>query len=385
MRLWSTLGALARAGHEITLITLATPKEVAEAPLDQLAAVSREIVIVCKDVEHFTGGASNYLRRLTSILASLPYSARRYLSAEMKEAVRKKLLAERFDVVFCDHVFSAVNLPECTLPILISTHNVESRILELYSQVEQNPLKALYARWESIRMKRLETRVFRRCNLGIACSSFDAEQINTLCPQLPMFVVPNVVDIEGCHGDAEDPATILYAGDMSWYPNCDALRYFVRESLPQVQKEIPKVRLVAAGRNPSSQFRAEFADVEALSFTGTLPDLRPVLRQATVAVVPLRIGSGTRLKILEFGAMGKPIVSSALGAQGLDFVPEKEILLADTPTEFAHQVIRLLRSPDLRQMLGSAARRRVQQDYCLETLDRSLANALRALTGHLTG
>jgi glycosyltransferase involved in cell wall biosynthesis len=198
-----------------------------------------------------------------------------------------------------------------------------------------------------------------------------------------MFVVPNVVDIHAYRGgDAEDPATILYAGDMNWYPNCDALRYFVREILPRVQKEVPGVRLVAAGRNPSVAFRAEFADVGALSFTGTLPDLRPALRQSTVAVVPLRIGSGTRLKILEFGALGKAIVSSTLGVEGLDFVPENEILLADTPSEFAHQVIRLLRSPELRQMLGWAARRRVQQDYCFEILDRSLANALRALSGH---
>ena len=139
------------------------------------------------------------------------------------------------------------------------------------------------------------------------------------------------------------------------------------------------MRLIAAGRNPTPEFRARFGDVTALEFTGTLPDLRPVIAKAAVTVVPLRIGSGTRLKILESGAMRKAIVSTSIGAEGLDFEPGKEILIADTPAIFARDVIELLRDPARRKMLGEAARNRVLQDYDRTALERSIMNALESL------
>ena len=166
---------------------------------------------------------------------------------------------------------------------------------------------------------------------------------------------------------------------MDWFPNRDALEYFVRAIFPLVQKEVPGVRLIAAGRNPSPEFRARFADVSALEFTGTLPDLRPVIAKAAVCVVPLRIGSGTRLKILEAGAMGKAMVSTTVGAEGLDFVPGKEILIADDPAEFARNVVELLRDPARRKAIGEAARHRVLQDYDVTALERSIAAAFQRL------
>ena len=139
------------------------------------------------------------------------------------------------------------------------------------------------------------------------------------------------------------------------------------------------MRLIAAGRNPAPKFRARFGDVTALQFTGTLPDIRPVIAKATVTVIPLRIGSGTRLKILEGGAMRKAMVSTSVGAEGLDFEPGKEILIADTPAIFARDVIELLRDPARRKALGEAARNRVLQDYDRPVLERSVASALASL------
>ena len=139
------------------------------------------------------------------------------------------------------------------------------------------------------------------------------------------------------------------------------------------------MRLIAAGRNPAPGFKARFSDVTALEFTGTLADLRPVIAKAAVAVVPLRIGSGTRLKILEAGAMRKAIVSTSVGVEELDFKAGKEILIADDQVTFARDVVELLHDPARRKALGEAARNRVLRDYDRTVLERSVASALASL------
>ena len=126
-------------------------------------------------------------------------------------------------------------------------------------------------------------------------------------------------------------------------------------------------------------FARGFLMSSALEFTGTLPDLRPVIAKAAVCVVPLRIGSGTRLKILEAGAMGKAMVSTTIGAEGLDFDPGREILIADDPVSFARNVVDLLHDPARRKALGEAARKRVRQDYDITALERAVASALENL------
>ena len=122
-----------------------------------------------------------------------------------------------------------------------------------------------------------------------------------------------------------------------------------------------------------------FPTFPPLSSQGRLPDLRPVIAKAAVSVIPLRIGSGTRMKILKGGAMGKAMVSTSVGAEGLDFVPGKEILIADTPQRFAASIVELLRDPVRRRRLGEAARQRVGANYDLRTLERSIEIALNTL------
>ena len=286
----------------------------------------------------------------------------------------------RFDVIVCDNVFSAINLPAHAAPVVMNSQNVEYVILSRYVQHERNPFKALYARWEASKLRRFETAMYRRAVLAMACSNVDTGLIRSLCPGIRTAVAQNVVDVSEYAVNAEEePLTVVYQGGMDWFPNRDALEYFVRAIFPLVRQEVPGVRLIAAGRNPSPQFRARFADVSALEFTGTLPDLRPVIAKAAVCVVPLRIGSGTRLKILEAGAMGKAMVSTTVGAEGLDFVPGREILIADDPAEFARNVIELLRDPARRKAMGEAARHRVLQDYDVTALERSIAAAFQGL------
>jgi glycosyltransferase involved in cell wall biosynthesis len=211
----------------------------------------------------------------------------------------------------------------------------------------------------------------------LACSEVDARTFRRLRPDRPVVVVPNVVDVEGDGWAGEgEAATLLYQGGLDWYPNRDAVWFFASRVLPHIRRAVPAARLVVAGRNPSAGFARRLARVPGVELAGPVEDMRTVLRRASLSVVPLRIGSGTRLKILEAAAAARAVVSTRLGAEGLGFVDGEEIVLADEPEALADAVVRLLGAPGRRAAMGRAAQRRVEQDYSLDVLVRGLARAL---------
>jgi polysaccharide biosynthesis protein PslH len=378
MRVWSLLCAIADAGHEITLVTFAEPND-ADGTEHELRKVCKDSDIVRRRTKSLSG-STNYLARLAGILSLSPFTIDRFRSDEMRAVLERRLSSGAFDLVLCDNIYTTINLPPMPLPLVLNSHNVEHLILQRYAQQESNAFKALYARLEADKVRRFEAATYKRAALVMVCSKLDGNLLEQLSPGLKTAVAPNVVDVRDYEmATEEDPVTLVYQGGMDWFPNRDALEYFVRAIFPLVQKGIPGVRLIAAGRNPAAEFRARFSDVSALEFTGTLPDLRPVIAKAAVCVVPLRVGSGTRLKILESGAMGKAIVSTTIGAEGLDFVPGEEIVIADDPAAFATNVVELLRSPARRKAMGQAARNRVVQDYDVKALERSIAGVFRSL------
>jgi len=171
---------------------------------------------------------------------------------------------------------------------------------------------------------------------------------------------------------------VLYMGGMDWFPNRDAVEFFVTQILPELRVLAPEARFVVAGRNPPAEFVRRFA-ASGITFTGTVPDMRPEIARAAVCVVPLRIGSGTRLKILEAGAMGKPIVSTSIGAEGLDLIKGTEIILEDQPRAFAKAVADLLRDASRRRALGEEARRWVESRYSFPVLRSAVREALAKL------
>jgi polysaccharide biosynthesis protein PslH len=379
MRVWSLLRAIANTGHEITLATFAEPQD-ADGTGHELRKVCKDRDLVLRRTESLSG-SRNYLGRLAGVLSPSPFTLDRFRSDEMRAMLERRLKSGAFDLALCDNIYTTINLPPTRLPLVLNSHNVEHLILERYAEQESNPLKALYARLEAGKLRRFEAATYKRACMVMVCSSLDAGLIEQLCTGIKTTVAPNVVDVRDytMAGGDEDPFTLVYQGGMDWFPNRDALEYFVRAIFPLVKREVPAARLIAAGRNPASEFRARFADVPALEFTGTVADLRPTIAKAAVCIVPLRIGSGTRLKIVEAGAMGKAIISTAIGAEGLDFVPGSEILIADDPARFAREVVELLRDPARRKALGEAARKRVLRDFDMTALERSIAAAFESL------
>lgn len=386
LRIWAVVRSLAANGHQVHLLAFGNP--------DQLRRDREAVLDVCHGAEvvpHDRGSLSGRLdvgRRLRTLLSRSPYAAACSRSAEIRARIAEFVSRRRVDAIVCEETQHLVNFPEfLPVPLIVDHHNAEFVLLGRYLAQERNPVRALYAGWELRKVRRWERSASARADAVLVCSETDRSIFQNLSPRASIVVAPNVIDIQNYA--AAPPAAdgaILYAGGMDWYPNRDAVAFFAFQILPCLRKSVARpLRFVVAGRGPDPAFRRELASVPELEFTGFLPDLRTEIARAAVCVVPLRIGSGTRLKILEAAAMGKAVVSTRIGAEGLEFVDGREILLADAPGDFAAAIASLLADSSRCERIGRAARKRVEQQYNLSVLRRSIAQAMELIERKTAG
>lgn len=381
MRTWALLRSLAANGHAVDLLSFGKPEDL-EGEGSEVRRICRMVEVIPHALASLSKG-TDYWRRLRALPSPLPYGVARFRSREMQAKIHERLHSHPVDAVLCDTPYLLVNFPSALpAPLIVNTHNIEHLLLQRYSNHERNPARRTYAWLEGRKLRRWEQSAWARASLVLACSEQDRAAIGKLCPGLPIAVAPNVVDVDSYTPVFPgDGSTVLYLGGMDWYPNRDAVEFFVSEILPELRTLVPGAKFVVAGRSPSEEFRRRFAGVPQVEFTGTLADIRAEIARAAVCVVPLRIGSGTRLKILEAAAMGKPIVSTRLGAEGLDFADGQELLLADDPRHFGRAVAGLLADASQRRALGQAARRRVERRYDFPVLQAAVHQALAQLLG----
>lgn len=375
LRNWAMLRALAAEGHELSLLVLGRPGEAAD--YDSLKAVCAEVRTTSFGWSELSSG-QDYTGRLVSSFHPLPHSVRRFASPDVQSAIAGMLDPTRFDAVICEGAHALVNFPAHTpIPLILDNHNVEHLLLDRYVSRESNPVKRLYARIEAAKMRRWDRSACQRSAVVLACSKYDQQHLQELAPGSTIAVAPNVIDVDGYTPAAgDDGKTLIYVGGMDWYPNRDAVQFFAFEILPALRRLAGNVRFLVAGRSGPDGFTRQFEAIPGMEVTGTVPDIKPFIASAAVCVVPLRIGSGTRLKILEEAAMGKAIVSTALGAEGLDFEDGPEISIASPAAAFAEATARLLASPELRHRMGCAARAKVEREHGLPALRAALRPAL---------
>ena len=229
-------------------------------------------------------------------------------------------------------------------------------------------------------MARAEREWCRRVSLNVAVSQEDASRLGTISGNVDVFVVPNGVDTRALEPSTSDPTgDIVFVGGYSWFPNADGMEFFAYEILPRLRRTIPGVRVRWIGRAPTEvidRFRGLGVDM-----LGYVDDMRPEVHRARCVIVPLRIGGGTRLKILDAWALGKAVVSTSVGCEGLATESGRNILIADTPHEFAAEVVRVLSERSLRARLEAEARRTAIAHYDWETLGETMRTRYSSLLG----
>jgi polysaccharide biosynthesis protein PslH len=367
-------------GYQTTFISFGESKaNLAQTELFNLCA---EYILVDKEVQNLSVGA-NWFSRLSCLLRNKPFSLERFHSQAMTDRIASELARTNYALILCDGMYALRNVPQTDVPILLNCHNVENVLYRRYSDLESNPLKKAYATREGALMELAEVQSLARSMNAIACSPIDQAHLQTLSPSCRISVVPNIVDTDFFTAATSPSPTsapkLLFQGGMDWYPNRDAVQYFVRDIFPKVRQRIPQARFVAAGRNPPTKFVRSFAESDNIQFTGTVPDMRPYLQEADVVVVPLRIGAGTRIKILEACASGKVVVSTSVGAEGLDLRDRCEILIADDPGTFATRVVEAIQDHNMRESMARQAREAAVERYSQPVLNHHLQNAIYEL------
>ncbi len=298
--------------------------------------------------------AWDYARRFAD---EAPYAVNRFASEAVQRQLRCWYEDRSFDVAVCDFLDAAVNFPEkLTIPTVLFQHNVESEIWRRHATNGSGRLMKRVYGFEFRKMSRYEQAAMGRFRHVIAVSDHDRQLMSAWRESAGITVVPTGVDIEQFRGAAnarKEKPLVVFVGAMDWEPNVDAVEYFCREIWPRVAASVPHAHFRIVGRNPDARVRK--LACESVEVTGRVPSVVDHLQEAAVVVVPLRIGGGTRLKIYEAMAAGKAVVSTTVGAEGLDVHHGKDIVLADSPASFAESVTSLLKDPALRSRYGDAA------------------------------
>ena len=295
-----------------------------------------------------------------------PYVLDRYRSPELARRIERASGRGDIDVLVCDFLFPARDIPRSiATPKVLFQHNVEARIWERHAQVGRTFLHRAYFGSQYRRMKAAERQLCQGFDWVVAVSEDDANVFRN------QYGIRNVSSIPtGVNTDVftiSDPVkrrdgSIVFLGSMDWMPNIDGVRWFVREVLPAVRQEIPHATVNVVGRNPSPEITA-LAELDGVTVSGTVPNVKPYLNEASVFVVPLRVGGGTRLKIYEGMATGIGTLSTTIGAEGLPLQPGKHIRVADDATAMARATIEMLKDPTATNAMGLAAAEYVRSNF----------------------
>lgn len=339
------LRSLAR-DHHITYLCLDDGQAAPDALRRAAEYCADVIAIPFRPARRFR--ARFFLGVVRNLFSSLPYAIARYRSAAQRLHVAR--IAAGMDLVVCDFLTPSQNVPSgLGVRTVLFQHNVEATIWQRHASVAQNFVLRLYLSEQWRRMKRFERRECHRFDRVIAVSEADAEVLRSKYGLTKVGSVPTGVDVEYFKAPApraRNAREVLFVGSMDWLPNEDGIRWFAENTFRLIRSRIPQVTLTIVGRAPSEALR-KFADrAKGMELTGTVPDVRPYLARATVCVVPLRIGGGTRIKIYEAMAAGLPVVSTTIGAEGLPVRHGEQLLIADTPEEQAESIVRLITNPE---------------------------------------
>jgi polysaccharide biosynthesis protein PslH len=316
------------------------------------------------------GSFGFYIALLKNLLISrYPYVIDKYHSLDAAKRISELERSNSYDVVVADFLSMTANIDTTKInpnKIVVFQHNVESQIWKRHFETARNPLLKLYMFIQWQRYRRFEADMCAKFKGVIAVSEDDATRFQKeFGLRNVLGHVPTGVDVEFFSGADYKPEAqqIVFLGSMDWMPNIDGILDFVRTIYPSIKARVPAVKLTIIGRNPPQSILGLAERDSSITVTGTVDDVRPHMSKAVASVVPLRVGGGTRIKIFEAMAMGIPVVSSSIGAEGLPVQDGKNIFIADDPETFAGRVITLLENSTTARVMGEAGQKMVRQEF----------------------
>ena len=325
------------------------------------------------------------LRRLGVLFFNLfstkPFSVWKFSSPQMKKDIAELIQTDSFDLVHVDTVDIAQFADYAPgLPKVLNHHNVESKLLTRRGKNTGNPLAKLYLLIQGYKLGQYEKNKIVQVDMNLAVSEIDQADFQKSAPDARFVIIENGTDIEYFKpSDKPGTKSLIFAGGMSWYPNADAMVHLCSDIYPLIKKEIPEIKCNIIGSHPPGRLLSLAKLDESIKIHGYVNDVREYLAEAGVYVVPIRVGGGTRLKILDAMAAGKAVVSTSVGCEGLKVTPDENILIGDTPESFARQVVRLINDNDLKKKLEVNGRKLVEEEYSWAKIGRQLNDVYKSV------
>jgi len=356
--------------HELTAAMLVDDEFDPEECRHAMQAYCREVVMVPNPYGRQEGLAKRLLQ-FRSLASTQSFERLRVTLPALQQSLDRVLRARRFDVVNVEFPYLG-HYDLCRAPpgqkpprIVVDSHEIAYDLARQFARANGNVGRRLYAGTNWRKLRREELKTYGDADGVYLCSAADEQRLLDQMPGVRTAVIPNAADVEYYQPRSTDPpsdgCTVVFFGLLATLPNTDGVTHFAQNIWPRIAAAHPVARWkIIGGRPPSSLLALAGPRVE---LTGFVEDLRPHLAAATVVVVPLRLGGGTRLKIVEAMAMGKPVVSTTLGAEGIEAVPGRDLLVEDEPADFADAVNRLLAEPDLAARIGRSARQLAADRY----------------------
>ena len=348
--------------HEITLFSLIKD--------DEEKKNIKELEKYCSKIRVFKRSKTPWTLRniLKTGFGLYPFLVIRNLVPEEKEAVAKELSKEKYDLIHAETFYVMPHIPSTSIPILMVEQTIEYSVYKHFVE-DQAPFFTRPLLWiDVLKLKYWETKIWKRADRVVAMSDSDRKSMNSLVPNLKIDIVPNGIDVEYFSKErleVKGRPKVLYVGNFKWLQNVEAAQVLLREVFPKILKKVPDAKLWIVGQYIPDEIKANAG--KDIQITEAIPDMRDAYLNSTVLVTPIKGPGGTRLKILEAMASALPVVTTSVGAEGLDVVDGKHALISDDMDKLADLAIGVIKNKKLAIELGDRAKEFVIEHYRWQT------------------
>lgn len=371
--------------HDVTLLSFNQSNIVGTPELLQIAKDHFSEFCTFADVLPIPSENSKMERVFLLLKSLLPWRTYTvsWLESE-KFAIKLNDLIDNnhFDVIHVDTISLAPYVTHLkNVKIVLNHHNIESTMMLRRAENEGNLPKKLYFYQEGLKLRKLERRVCNKFDLNITCSDLDSERLKSTASINECLAIPNGVDLEYFHPVETNirPKSLIFAGGLSWYPNLDAMTFFLNSVWPELVRQIPDISLTIIGKNPPAWMLNMKKKYPNLYITGFVDDVRPYLAEAQIYICPIKDGGGTKLKVLDALAMGKALVADAIACEGIDVINNKSVIFASTPAEYIAKIKLLIDNPAIGEKLAANGAQLVRDLYSFQSIGKKLSIAYSEL------